>query len=46
MTPKEIVAKFYDALKKFEPIDSQLSDTDLTQIREFVALLLLQIPYD
>ena len=40
------MAKFADALKKFEPIDSQPSDTDLTQIREVVAPLLLQIPYD
>ena len=46
MTPKEIVAKFVDALEKFEPIDGQLSDTNLTRIREVVAPLLLQIPYD
>ena len=46
MTPEEIVAKFANSLKQFDPIDRQLSETDLTQIREVVAPLLLQIPYD
>ena len=46
MTPEEIVAKFVHALDNFEPIDRQLSDTDLTRLREAVAPLLLQIPYD
>ena len=46
MTPKEIMAKFADALEQFEPIDGQPSDTDLTRIREVLAPLLLQIPYD
>ena len=46
MTPEEIVAKFATALKKFEPITGQLSDTDLTRLQEAVAPLLLQIPYD
>ena len=46
MTPEEIVGKFADALEKFYPIDGQPSDTDLTRIREVVAPLLLQIPYD
>ena len=46
MTPKEIVAKLSDTIKKFELIDVQPSDTELTRIREVVAPLLLQIPYD
>ena len=46
MNPEEIVAKFATALEKFEPITGQLSDTDLTRLREAVAPLLLQIPYD
>ena len=46
MTPEEIVAKFADVLEQFKPIDGQLSDTDLTRIREVVAPLLLQIPYE
>ena len=45
MTPKEIVAKFADALKQFKPIDGQPSDTNLMQIQEVVALLLLRILY-
>ena len=45
MTPEEIVAKFADVLEKFEQIDVQPSDTDLTRIREVVVPLLLQIPY-
>ena len=46
MTTEEIVSKFANALKKFDPIDRQPSDTDLMRIREVVAPLLLQIPYD
>ena len=46
MTPEEIVAKFATALDNFEPIMEQPSDTDLTRLRETVAPLLLQIPYD
>ena len=46
MTPKEIVAKFSDALKQFEPIHGQASDTDITRIREVSATLLLHIPYN
>ena len=46
MTPEEIVEKFSDMLKKFEAMDGQLSDTILMQIREVLATLLLQIPYD
>ena len=46
MTPEDIVAKFAHALDKFEPITGQPSDTDLTRLREAVAPLLMQIPYD
>ena len=44
MTPEEIVAKNINVYEKFEPIDGQPSDTDLPQIREVLAPLLLQIP--
>ena len=37
--------KFAYFLKQFKPITRQPSDSDLTKIREVVALLLLQIPY-
>ena len=46
MTPEVFVAKFSNSLKKFEPIYGQPSETDLTRIREVVASLLFQIPYD
>ena len=46
MTPDEIVAKFSASLDKFEPITNQPSDSDLTRLREAIAPLLLQIPYD
>ena len=46
MTPEEIVAKFSDALEKFDPINGQPSETYLTRIREVLPTLLLQIPYD
>ena len=46
MTPEEIVAKFTHSLDQFKPIAGQPSDYDLTRIREVVAPLLLQIPYD
>ena len=46
MTPDEIVAKFSTAIDHFEPITDQPLDTDLTRLREAVAPLLLQIPYD
>ena len=46
MTPEEILAKFTHSLNKFELINGQPSDSDLTIIREAVAPLLLQIPYD
>ena len=46
MTPEEIVEKFSTALDNFEPITEQPSDTSITRLREDVALILLQIPYD
>ena len=46
VTPEDIVAKFADAIEQFYPIEGQTSDTELTQIREVLAPLLLQIPYD
>ena len=46
MMPEEIVAKFANSLEQFEPINRQPSNTNLTRIREVVAPLLLQIPYD
>ena len=46
MMPEEVVSKFANSLEQFKPIDGQPSDTDLTRIREFVAPLLLQIPYN
>ena len=46
MTPKEIVAKFAHSLNNFEPINGQPSDSDLAILREAVAPLLPQIPYD
>ena len=46
MTPKEIVAKFAHSLDNFDPVVGQLSNSDLTRLREAVAPLLLQIPYD
>ena len=46
MTPDEIVSKFLVALDNFEPITDQPSDSDLTRLREAIASLLLQIPYD
>ena len=41
MTSDKIVAKFATALDHFEPITDQPSETDLTRLREAVALLLL-----
>ena len=46
MTPKAIVAKLANALRQFDQIYGQPSDTNLTEIREVVAPLLLQIPYE
>ena len=46
MTPKDIVAKFANALEQFEPIEGHPPDTDITRIQEVVALILLQILYD
>ena len=44
--PKKIGAKLANALEQFEPIAGQPSNTNLTRIREVVAPLLLQIPYN
>ena len=46
MTTDEIVSKFLVALDNFEPITDQPSDSDLTRLREAIAPLLLQIPYE
>ena len=46
IVPVEFVTEFANALENFEPIYSQPFDTNLTQIREVVAPLLLQISYD
>ena len=46
MTPDEIVAKFVHSLDNFEPIVGQPSDSNLTRLREAVAPILLQIPYE
>ena len=46
MTPDEIVAKFLAALDNFEPITDQPLDSELTRLREAIAPLLLQTPYD
>ena len=46
MTPDEIVSKFSIALDNFKPITDQLSDSDLTRLREAIAPMLLQIPYN
>ena len=46
MTPDEIVSKFSVALDNFEPITDQPLESDLTRLREAIAPLLLQIPYD
>ena len=46
MTPDEIVSKFLAELDNFEPITDQPSDSNLTILREAIAPLLLQIPYE
>ena len=46
MMPEDIVMELADALEQIDTIDGQPSYTDLTRIREVVAPLLLQIPYD
>ena len=40
------MAKFAHVLDNFEPITREPSDTNLKRLREAVAPLLLQIPYD
>ena len=46
MSPEEIVAKFAEALKLFEPIEGQPSIWDLTKILEIITQLLLQILFN
>ena len=46
MTPHETVANFATSLDHFEPINDQPLDIEITRLREAVAPLLLQIPYD
>ena len=46
MTQKDIVKKFTHSFDNLYPIDRQPSDTDLKRLREAVAPLPLQIPYD
>ena len=46
MTPEEIVAKFAHSLDNFEPINGKPSNSNLTRLREAIAPILLQIPYD
>ena len=46
MSPKEIVAKFAEALELFEPIEGQPSIRNLTEIAGVLTRLLLQIPFD
>ena len=46
MTPEDIVAKFAHSLDKFDPIDGQPSDTNLTRLREAITPLLLPIMDD
>ena len=40
------MAKFANALEQFEPIDRNMSNTDLMRIQEVVVPILLQIRYD
>ena len=46
MSPEEIVSKFAEALKLFEPIKGQPSIRNLTEIAEVLTQLLLQIHFD
>ena len=46
MSPEDIVTKFAEALKPFEPIKGQPSIRDLTKISQVLTQLLLQIPFD
>ena len=46
MTPDEIFAKFLAELDNFDPIINQPSESDLKGLREAIAPLILQIPYD
>jgi hypothetical protein len=46
MIPKEITALFATAATSFQPIAGQPSDDDITNLRETLYPLLLNIPYD
>ncbi len=46
MLPEEIVVKFVEADDLFEPVSGQLSDVDITLIRETLTPILLHIPFD
>ena len=46
MLPKEIIAKFAEALELFDHIEGQPSIRDLTKISEVLTQLLLQILAD
>jgi hypothetical protein len=46
ITPKEITALFATAAAAFQPIAGQPSDDDITNLREMLYSLLLEIPYD
>ena len=46
MTPEEITASFTTAAANFQPIHGQPTDDDLTNLRNVIYPLLLEIPYD
>lgn len=46
MTPEEITALFATAAATFQSVDGQPSDDDITNLRETLYPLLLDIPYD
>jgi len=46
MTPEEITTAFATAATAFQPITGQPSDDDLTELRDVLYPLLLDIPYD
>ena len=46
MLPKEIVAKFAEALELFDPTEGQPSIMKLTEIAEVLTQILPQIPFD
>lgn len=46
MTPEEITALFADVATKFTPIAGNPTDDDLTELRDVLYPILLDIPYD